>query len=75
MGAYKIESHIFSVPLEWEKLVALGAEVDPWQSVSGRNTKRSVGAEVDSWWSVASGNTQFPAGTEVDPWQSVAGRN
>ncbi len=25
------------------------AEVDPWQSVSGRNTKRTGGAEVGSW--------------------------
>ncbi|MCS7668111.1 hypothetical protein N0374_34730, partial [Pseudomonas aeruginosa] len=49
IGAYTIESHIFSVPIEWERLIAVGAEVDPWQSVSGRNTKRTGGAEVGSW--------------------------
>ncbi|MEB5126459.1 hypothetical protein RXR83_24925, partial [Pseudomonas aeruginosa] len=61
MGAYKIESHIFSVPLEWEKLVALGAEVDPWQSDAGRTTQFALGAEARTWQSGAGRTTQLTA--------------
>ncbi|MFP8353065.1 hypothetical protein, partial [Pseudomonas aeruginosa] len=65
MGAYKIESHIFSVPLEWEKLVALGAEVDPWQSDAGRTTQLTAGAEARTWRSDSGRITQLAAGAEV----------
>ncbi|MEB4807856.1 hypothetical protein RXO96_26980, partial [Pseudomonas aeruginosa] len=70
MGAYKIESHIFSVPLEWEKLVALGAEVDPWQSDAGRTTQFALGAEVDPWQSDAGRTTQFALGAEARTWHT-----
>ncbi|MDP5745588.1 hypothetical protein P3828_32750, partial [Pseudomonas aeruginosa] len=62
-----------SVPLEWEKLIALGAEARTWRSDAGRNTPFAVGDEVDPWQSDSGRITQLTVGAEVDSWQSDSG--